>query len=176
MSEPRIKGPARVLGPEEGASYWQPGPHRGYMTVKLGPHNLDQGGNNCAFSMGIQVMPPGCHVRAHGHAQNDEVFYILEGTGRCVIDGETHALVPGSTVMLGRFCEHSIHNDGDKDLKFVWFFTPPGLEQVVEAAGKPRKAGDAAPENIERPANIAEVLKNAGYATPEEIAASKKRT
>ena len=30
------KGPAMVLGPEEGASYWQPGPHHGYMTVKLG--------------------------------------------------------------------------------------------------------------------------------------------
>ena len=172
MKEPLIKGPAMVLGPEEGASYWQPGPHHGYMTVKLGPHNLD----HKPFSMGIQVMPPGCHVRAHGHAQNDEVFYILEGTGRCVIDGAEHKLEPGSTVMLGRYCEHSIHNDGDKDMKFVWFFTPPGLEQVVEAAGKPRKAGDNAPDNIERPANIAEVLKKAGYATPEEIAASKKRT
>lgn len=86
------KGPAMVLGPEEGASYWQPGPHHGYMTVKLGPHNLAQRGNNCAFSMGIQVMPPGCHVRAHGHAQNDEVFYILEGTGRCVIDRLQHEI------------------------------------------------------------------------------------
>ncbi len=34
------KGPAMVVGPEEGASYWQPAPHSGYMTVKLGPHNL----------------------------------------------------------------------------------------------------------------------------------------
>lgn len=176
MEEPLIKGPAMVLGPEEGASYWQPGPHHGYMTVKLGPKNLGTASSPAPFSMGIQVMPPGCHVRAHGHAQNDEVFYILEGTGRCVIDGAEHRLEPGSTVMLGRYCEHSIHNDGDKDMKFVWFFTPPGLEQVVEAAGKPRKAGEAAPQAIERPANIAEVLKKAGYATPEEIAASKKRT
>ena len=160
-----------VLGPEEGASYWQPGPHHGYMTVKLGPHNLP----HKPFSMGLQVMPPGTHVRAHGHAQNDEVFYILEGTGRCVIDGVEHPLEPGSTVMLGRYCEHSIHNDGAGDLRFVWFFTPPGLEQVVEAAGQPRKAGEAPPASIARPDNIAEVLRNAGYATPEEIAASKKR-
>ena len=113
MSETLIKGPALVLGPEEGESYWQPGPHHGHMTVKLGPHNLD----HKPFSMGIQVMPPGCHVRAHGHARNDEVFYILEGTGSCVIDGQKHVLEPGSTVMLGRYCEHSIHNDGDKDMK-----------------------------------------------------------
>src|SRR5476651_287403 len=166
-----VKGPAMVLGPEEGESYWQPAPHAGYMTVKLGPHNLD----HKPFSMGIQGMPPGCHVRAHGHARNDEVFYILEGTGRCVIDGVEHKLEPGSTVMLGRYCEHSIHNDGDKDLKFVWFFTPPGLEQVVEAAGKPRRAGEAPPEAIARPANIAEVLESAGYATPEQIAASVRK-
>jgi hypothetical protein len=114
-------------------------------------------------------------VRAHGHAQNDEVLYILEGAGCCVIDGVEHKLEPGSTVMLGRYCEHSIHNDGDKDMKFVWFFTPPGLEQVVEAAGKPRQSGDSPPQSMERPANIAEVLRNAGYATPEEIAQSVRR-
>ena len=170
-----IKGPAMVLGPEEGQSYWQPGPHSGYMTVKLGPANIGTASSPAPFSMGVQVMPPGCHVRAHGHARNDEVFYIIEGTGRCVIDGVSHTLEPGSTVMLGRYCEHSIHNDGTGDMKFVWFFTPPGLEQVVEAAGKPRKAGDTPPQSIERPANIAEVLKGAGYATPEEIAASVRK-
>ena len=138
MQKP-TKGPAMVLGPGEGASYWQPAPHSGYMTVKLGPHNLTTASSRAAFSMGLQVMPAGCHVRAHGHARNDEVFYILEGTGRCVIDGVTHPL-------------------------------EPGLERVVEAAGKPRKAGDTPPQSIERPANIAEVLRNAGYATPEEIA------
>jgi mannose-6-phosphate isomerase-like protein (cupin superfamily) len=166
------KGPAMVIPPEGGASYWQPGPHFGYMTVKLGPHNLPASRPHNPFSMGVQVMPPGCHVRAHGHAKNDEIFYILEGTGRCVIDGETHQLEPGATVMLGRYCEHSIHNDGTTDMKFVWFFSPPGLEQVVEAAGKPRKAGDLPPASIERPGNIAEVLQKAGYATPEEIRAS----
>jgi mannose-6-phosphate isomerase-like protein (cupin superfamily) len=171
MKDP-IKGPAMVLGPEEGASYWQPAPHSGYMTVKLGPHNLPRSRPHTPFSMGIQVMPAGCHVRAHGHAQNDEVFYILEGTGRCVIDGVTHPLEPGSTVMLGQYCEHSIHNDGPDDMKFVWFFTPPGLEKVIEAAGKPRKAGEPRPETIERPANMGEVLNLAGYATPEDILAS----
>lgn len=170
-----LKGPAMVIGPEEGPSYWQPGPHFGYMTVKLGPHNLPPGQPHQPFSMGIQVMPPGCHVRAHGHAKNDEVFYILEGSGRCVIDGVTHPLEAGSTVLLGRYCEHTIHNDGTNDLKFVWFFTPPGLEQVVEKAGRPRTPGVPAPEHFERPADIAQILERAGYATPEEIRASVRK-
>lgn len=166
-----VKGPAMVLGPEEGESYWQPGPHFGHMTVKVGPHNHPSN----IFSMGIQVLPAGRHVREHGHARNDEVLFIYEGSGRVVIDGETHALEPGSTVVLGRYVGHSIHNDGPGDMKFVWFFSPPGLEQVVEAAGRPRRAGEAPPEKLERPANIAQVLEKAGYATAEEIRAAKKK-
>ena len=169
--EELIKGPAMVLGPEDGKSYWQPGPHSGYMTVKVGPHNHPSN----LFSMGIQVMPPGCQVRSHGHARNDEILFVYEGSGRCVVDGETHALEPGSTVVLGHYVEHSIHNDGASDLKFVWFFTPPGLEQVVEAAGRPRRAGDAPPRAFERPANMAQVLEKAGYATPDELRASRRK-
>ena len=164
------KGPAMVVGPEEGDSYWQPGPHCGYMTVKLGPHNHPSN----MFSMGIQVMPPGCHVRNHGHARNDEILFIYEGTGRVVIDGQTHKVEPGATVVLGRFVEHSIFNDGSADMKFVWFFSPPGLELVVEAAGRPRRPGESAPEKFERPANFAPILEKAGYATPDQLRAAKR--
>lgn len=165
-----IKGPAMVIGPEEGESFWQPGPHHGHMTIKVGPHNHPSN----LFSMGTQVMPPGCHVRSHGHARNDEVLFFYEGSGRCIVDGQTHAVQPGSTVVLGRYVEHSIHNDGDKEMKFFWVFSPPGLEQVIEAAGKPRTPGESPPEHFERPENIAQVLEKAGYATPDEIRAAKR--
>ena len=165
------KGPAIVLGPEDGESFWQPAPHRGYMTIKVSPHNHSSNG----FSMGVQVMPAGCHVRSHGHAQNDELLFVYEGRGRCVIDGETHAIEPGSTVVLGRFVEHSIHSDGPGELKFAWFFTPPGLEHVVRAAGRARLAGDPVPEAFDRPADIAQVLEKAGYATAEELRSAKRR-
>lgn len=171
MERDFTKGTTLVLGPEEGASFWQPGPHSGYMTVKVGPHNHPSN----LFSMGIQVMPAGCHVRAHGHARNDEVLFVYEGRGRCVVDGATHALEPGSTLVVGRFVEHSIFSDGPGDMKFVWFFTPPGLEQVVEAAGRPRNPGEVPPERFERPADIARILEKAGYATPEELRAAKKK-
>lgn len=166
-----IKGPAMVLGPEDGESYWQPGPHRGYMTVKVSPRNHPSN----LFSMGIQVIPPSCHVRGHGHAHNDEVLFIYEGRGHCVVDGQNHAIEPGSTLVVGRYVEHSIHNDGPGDMKLVWFFTPPGLEHVVQHAGRPRHAGDAAPAPFDRPENMAQVLDRAGYATAEELRKAKRR-
>ena len=165
-----VKGPAMVLGPEDGASYWQPSPHRGYMTVKVSPHNHPSN----LFSMGIQVIPSGCHVRDHGHARNDEILFIYEGTGHCVVDGGRHELEPGSTIVLGRFVEHSIYNDGPSEMKLVWFFSPPGLEDVVEAAGRPRTPGEVAPAPFERPSNIGEILQRAGYATPEQLKSSKR--
>ncbi len=165
-----IKGPGTVLGPEDGDSYWQPGPHFGHMTIKVSPATHPSN----MFSMGTQLLPAGCHIRGHGHARNDEILFIYEGGGRAVVDGETHALEPGSTVVLGRFVEHSIVNDGPGDMKFVWFFTPPGLEHVVEGAGRRRLPGEAPPAVLERPPHMAQILEKAGYATPEQIRASRK--
>jgi len=105
-----IKGPAMVLGPEEGESYWQPVPHRGYMTVKVSPRNHPSN----LFSMGIQVIPPGCHIRAHGHARNDEILFIYQGSGHCVVDGKTHKLEPGSTTSGPDTTAHSWRTFGKR--------------------------------------------------------------
>jgi mannose-6-phosphate isomerase-like protein (cupin superfamily) len=166
------KGPSRVMGPEDGESYWQPFPHQGYMTVKVGPGV--EGDPDPGFAFGIQVMPPGCHVREHGHARNTEVLFIYEGTGYAEIDGVREQIGPGTTILLGRFCGHTIVNEGKTDMKFAWFFTPPGLDQVVRAMGVPRKLGDQPPESFQRPPNVADILQAAGWATPEQIAASSR--
>jgi mannose-6-phosphate isomerase-like protein (cupin superfamily) len=170
MAQELIKGPGYVLGPEDGESYWQPGPHFGHMNIKVSPESHPSN----MFAFGIQVLPPGCHVRDHGHARNDEILFIYEGTGEAVVDGVRHRLEPGSTVVLGRFVSHTILNDGPSDMKFAWFFTPPGLERVVRAAGVVRKPGEQPPSAFQRPANMGEVLQGAGYATPEQIAASRR--
>jgi mannose-6-phosphate isomerase-like protein (cupin superfamily) len=164
------KGPARVMGPEDGDSYWQPVPHQGYMTIKVGPGV--EGDVDPGFAFGIQVLPPGCHVREHGHSRNTEILFIYEGTGRAEMDGVSQRVGPGSTVVLGKFVGHTIVNDGETDMKFAWFFTPPGLDQVVRAMGVPRKAGDEPPKTFQRPPNVAEILESAGFATAEQIAAS----
>lgn len=166
------KGPARVMGPEDGESYWQPTPHQGYMTIKVGPGVA--GDPDPGFAFGIQVIPPGCHVREHGHAKNTEILFIYEGTGYADIDGKRERIGPGFTLVLGKFVGHTIVNDGETDMKFAWYFTPPGLDTVVRAMGVPRKLGDEPPTSFERPANVAEILQKAGWATPEQIAASTR--
>jgi mannose-6-phosphate isomerase-like protein (cupin superfamily) len=144
---------AVVVGPDEGQSLWQPLPSRGYVTMKLTPANSPYDD----LSAGIQVLPPGCHVREHGHRQNHELVFIYEGTGTVTIENKTTPLAPGSTVLFGRYARHRIDNTGSVDMKLFWVFSPPGLEDWFNAIGRARQPGDPMPEAFDRPPNVAEV-------------------
>ncbi len=101
-----------VMPPEEGESWWQPLPSRGHVTLKLTNENSPYD----TFTTGIQVLPPGCYVREHGHRGNHELIFIHEGSGEVQIEGNTYPLEKGATVMFGRYARHIITNTGDVDL------------------------------------------------------------
>ena len=151
-----------VIGPEEGRSYWQPEPSRGYVSVNLTPDNMPYD----TFSSGIQVLPPGCSVREHGHKQNHELIFIYEGTGYCTIDHDTYRLAPGTTVLFGRNCRHFLVNDGDVDMKLFWVFMPPGLEHWFHAIGRPRTPGEPMPEKFSRPENVSDIQAQMRFLPP----------
>ena len=77
----------------------------------------------------IQVAP-GERVRpAHSHPNGEEVIYIINGTGRVLVDGEVQSVKAGSTVLFPRGAVHMLHNTSDEEMKVVCFFAPPtGLE------------------------------------------------
>ncbi len=163
MSNARFETPqAVVIPPEGGQSLWQPLPARGYVTVQLSPQNSPYDD----FSAGIQVLPPGCHVREHGHRQNHELIFIYEGTGTVTIEGEARPLSPGATVLFGRFARHRIDNTGTVDMKLFWVFSPPGLEDWFNAIGRPRLPGEPMPAAFERPQNVQDVQERMRFLPP----------
>ena len=151
-----------VMAPEEGRSYWQPEPASGHVTVKVEPGNSGFGG----VSMSVQAIGVGGHVREHAHGENDEIIYVLEGTGTAVVDGERHPMVPGTTIFLGRCVKHSFINEGDCELRFTATILPAGLEDYFEAVGRPRRAGEPAPEPFPRPDNVLEIERNTVFKDP----------
>jgi mannose-6-phosphate isomerase-like protein (cupin superfamily) len=151
-----------VIGPDEGESLWQPLPSRGYVTVNLDPTNMPYDG----FSSGIQVLPPGCSVREHGHRQNHELVFIYEGTGRCEIEDDEYELVPGTTVLFGRYARHLLENTGDVDMKLFWVFQPARLEDWFRAIGKPRTPGEPMPEAFPRPDNVEQYMQEQRFVPP----------
>ncbi len=153
-----------VIQPDEAVSYWQPLPSSGFVTVALAPENSPYDG----FSSGTQLLPPGRHVREHGHLRNHELIFIYEGQGRCNIDGVEHALVPGTTVLFGRHARHVIENTGAKDMKLFWVFFPPGLEDWFAAIGRPRQPGEAMPAPFERPGDVTEIQRHMRFLPPRD--------
>lgn len=151
-----------VLGPDEGESLWQPLPSRGYVTLKLTPDNTPYDG----FSSGMQLLPPGCSVREHGHQRNHELIFVHKGRGRVEIEGQSYDVEPGSTVLFGRYACHVIENTGDEDMEMFWVFMPPGLEYWFRGIGEKRRPGDAMPDAFERPSGVEDLMEQQRFVAP----------
>jgi quercetin dioxygenase-like cupin family protein len=162
VSDARESPWAAVVPPEAGESLWQPLPSRGFVTLKFTPENMPYDD----FSSGVQVLPPGCHVRDHGHRQNHELIFVHAGRGVCTIEGRSCEVVPGTTILFGRDAVHRIENAGDEDLVLFWVFFPPGLEDWFRAIGRPRTAGDAMPDAFPRPPDVADVQARMRFVVP----------
>jgi mannose-6-phosphate isomerase-like protein (cupin superfamily) len=151
-----------VLGPDDGESLWQPLPTRGHVTLKLTPENMPYD----TFTSGVQVMPPGCHIREHGHKQNHELVFVYQGTGKVEIEGNTYAVSKGCTVLFGRYARHVITNTGDEDLCMFWVFMPPGLEHWFRGIGRPRQPGESMPDAFPRPDNVDAIMEQQRFVPP----------
>ena len=160
MSETE-KGAAFVVQPDEGQSFWQPVPANGYAEVLVSKRNDS---SIEGFSAGIQVIAPNSYIREHQHGREDELLFFFEGTGRILVNGEEHPVQPGTMVYAGHMNPHKIINDTDKDLKMMWMLAPGGLEDFFEGIGRPRKPGEAPPENFPRPDDVAEIEARTVYA------------
>jgi hypothetical protein len=63
----------------------------------------------------------------------------------------------GSTLMVGRYVQHYVENDGAVPLKLFWAIMPSGLEDWFRALGRPRTPGESVPAPFDRPDNIEEI-------------------
>ena len=152
------RGRAVVVQPDEGPSYWQPVPANGHADPKLTP---DLTGFP-ALSMGYQTIAPGGHVREHSHGDQIELQICLGGRGHVMVDGKRHELQPGTACFLGYDVVHEIVNDGNDDLVMMWLITPHGLEDFFKAVGRPRRAGQPAPEPFARPTDVVAIERGLG--------------
>lgn len=147
-------GDSAVIARDQSASFWQPQPANGYAEVILSPRNVR---TLHPFSFGTQMLPPGGTVRLHAHDASEEVLYVLEGEGDALVDGKRYRMAAGTTLYLGHNKSHTFTNDGDRDLKWVWFFMPGGLEDFFEGIGRTRTPGEAPPAPFARPDNVKQI-------------------
>jgi quercetin dioxygenase-like cupin family protein len=152
------RGHAVVLQPDEGPSYWQPVPASGHADPRLTPDVTRFDG----LSMGYQTIAVGGRVREHSHGDQVELQICVRGRGRVVVDGASHALVPGTACFLGHDVKHEIINESVDELVMLWVVAPSGLERFFAAIGRPRQPGEPAPAPFERPADVVAIERALG--------------
>lgn len=63
-------------------------------------------------SLTIKVtLMPGHQMNYHSHERRDEVWTIISGFGKAVLDGETHDVKPGDVLTMKAGCKHTIIAD-----------------------------------------------------------------
>jgi quercetin dioxygenase-like cupin family protein len=148
------QGNAFVVGPGEGDTFWQPVPANGYVRNILSQATT---GGTANLSIGTQTVAPGCFIREHTHADNEEIIHVLDGRGTARIDGVEHPIQRGSTVYIGRNRKHHFLNPYREPMTFLWIMTPGGLDRFFAEIGRARTIGEPSPEPFPRPDNVAEI-------------------
>jgi len=160
------KGPACLVAPDEGESYWQPQPTGGWATLKVTPATTRQMTGACV----VQMVPPGGVIPAHAHSASESLVYVMAGSCLLTIEKTEHRLERDALFVAGQRVTFELVNDGDEDLVLMFWTTPTRAEGLLSWWGRPRKLGDAAPAPFERPAGWHERAKLLGVLTADEAA------
>jgi mannose-6-phosphate isomerase-like protein (cupin superfamily) len=76
------------------------------------------------LSMGINETYPAGVVPEHTHETEEEVNFFFSGRGKFVVGDKTIAFDPGTCIYIPPGTAHSIVNDGDEIVRFMWIFAP----------------------------------------------------
>jgi quercetin dioxygenase-like cupin family protein len=83
----------------------------------------------CRLTTGVGELPVGGRLALHRHEQ-EETYYVLEGTGTVTLDGAEYAVVAGSSVFFPSQVEHGITNTGQSPVRFFYAFAADALSEV----------------------------------------------
>jgi len=73
------------------------------------------------------LLEPGGEQRPHSHADNDKLYYVLEGEGLFLLGEEEHRLVAGEGCVAEAGVPHGVRNDSGARLVLLVSMAPhPG--------------------------------------------------
>ena len=103
------------------------GPAGGPLTFKV--RGEQTAGTLTAFE---NLIAPGDGPPLHTHANEDEVWYVLEGDLRFRLDAEIASAPAGSFVFVPCGTPHCFQNTGEQPARILVLFTPAGMERFFD--------------------------------------------
>src|SRR5919108_528112 len=124
----------------EGRSFWGPGDR--YPSLVPGE---ESGGSMFALDciVGAGGGPP-----PHRHLEEDELFYVFDGTLSFTAGEEARTVSPGESVFVPRGITHSYRNVGEADVRMIAVYTPAGMEGWFREVCTPVDDPSAAPPPV----------------------------
>lgn len=136
-TETTSTGAGYALAPGDGERLWIVGDT---MTFKATGEST--GG---ALMLLENVSPPGSGPPPHVHVNDDEFFYVLEGTFEILVGDTSHRVGPGGFAFVPHGTVHRFQNVGEQDGRILVGFTPGGIEGFFRESGRPATDDGPAP-------------------------------
>jgi mannose-6-phosphate isomerase-like protein (cupin superfamily) len=86
-----------------------------------------------AVSIFEQTIHPGFVAGNHHQANEDELFFILDGEMKLTIGSQTVVATPGSFGYAPRWCTHHFEPAGDRPSRMLTWNAPAGHERIFES-------------------------------------------
>lgn len=88
------------------------------------------------MAAGIVTLEVGKGHGRHNHADDEEIIYIIEGEGTQMVDvagEEQRKVTSGTMIHIPPGVYHSTFNTGDKLMRFLVVYSPPGTEALLRS-------------------------------------------
>ena len=76
------------------------------------------------ITMGKTVVDPHTAMDPHTHQTEEEIIFVINGSGEAIVGGSLEPLSPDTAVVFPVGVEHVVNNTGDTPLEFVFMFNP----------------------------------------------------
>ena len=125
-----------------GESFWGPGDVYTFLVT-----GAESGG--AYFSM-LAIVPPGGGPPAHIHLNEDETFYVLEGSPTFRLGDDRIVAGPGDFVNVPKGIVHCFRNFTTEPMRMILTFTPAGIEKFFEETlERAHDLTQAPPDNLD---------------------------
>ena len=80
---------------------------------------------------------PGSRQPVHAHADSEQAYVIVRGSGRMILGDDECEVGAGTLVFIPPGTPHAIRNDGEEPLVYVSATSPPFPAEVTETTWTP---------------------------------------
>jgi len=96
-----------------------------------------QQGGSPGFWLGTETLPPGAGIPYHRHLHEDEVLYILSGSGHVHVGSLAGDARSGSIVFIPRDTWVSMQPIGKTPISLIFAFNAPGFDSYMRCESAP---------------------------------------